>query len=70
MKKTLKCITRKLNFPLIIFLLLASSLLLVANIKSNPIKQAKETFNETVNNVSKKLNQAADDSSTISPTNS
>ncbi|MFT4693780.1 MAG: hypothetical protein ACI8TE_000673 [Francisella sp.] len=70
MKKTLKCITRKLNFPLIIFLLLVGSLLLVANIKSNPIKQAKETVNETVNNVSKKLNQAADDSSTTSPINS
>jgi hypothetical protein len=50
--------------------LLVGSLLLVANIKSNPFKQAKETFNETVNNVSKKLNQAADDSSTTSPTNS
>ena len=66
MKKAFKLIRGKLNIPIVIFLLLVGSLLLIANIKSKPVKQAKATVNETINNVSKKLNQAADDSSTSS----
>ena len=66
MRKAFKCIVGKLNIPLVVFLLLVGSLLLVSNIKSKPVKQAKETVNETVNKVSEKLNKAAEDSSTTS----
>jgi sensor domain CHASE-containing protein len=59
MKKRLKRIIGKINLPLVIFLLLVGGLLLVANIKSEPIKEAKQTVNKTVNNVSKTLNAAA-----------
>jgi cell shape-determining protein MreC len=70
MKKKFKYITRKLNIPLIIFLLLVGSLLLIASSKSKPIKQAKDRVNTTVNDVSKDLNKAVDDGSTPSLTDS
>ncbi len=66
MKKAFKLIRRKLNIPLVIFLLLVGLLLLIANIKSKPFKQVKETVNETVDKVSENINQVAHDSSSSS----
>lgn len=48
-----------------IFLLLVGALLLVANIRSEPIKVAKETVNKAVNNVSKTLNNAATSNNSV-----
>jgi uncharacterized integral membrane protein len=59
MRKKIKYIKGKLNIPLIIFLLLVGGLLLVANIKSAPVIKAKEKVSQTVNDVSKNLNEAA-----------
>ncbi|APC91917.1 hypothetical protein BBG19_1185 [Francisella sp. MA067296] len=59
MKNFLKKIIENINIPLLIFLLLIGTLLLVANIRGEPIKVAKETVNKAVNNVSKTLNNAA-----------
>lgn len=55
----IKKILGRINVPLVIFLLLVGGLLVIANIKSEPVKKAKETVNKTVNNVSKTLNNAA-----------
>lgn len=71
MIKKFKYIKGKLNVPLIIFLLLVGGLLLVANIKSKPVKQAKKKVNATVNHVSKELNEAAGEgNSSLSDNNS
>ena len=58
MKKFLKRIIENINIPLVIFLMLVGTLLLIANMRSEPIKAAKETVNQAVNNVSKILNNA------------
>lgn len=65
MKKILKKIRLTINIPLVIFLLISGSLLLIANINSSPVNQAKETVNNTVDQVSEKLNNAADDSTPL-----
>ncbi|AXA34757.1 hypothetical protein [Francisella adeliensis] len=65
MKKILKKIKLTINIPLVIFLLISGSLLLIANINSSPVDQAKETVNNTVDQVSEKLNNAADDSTPL-----
>ncbi|ORM39173.1 hypothetical protein A2G94_00780 [Francisella endosymbiont of Ornithodoros moubata] len=65
MKKFLKRIIENINIPLVIFLMLVGTLLLVANIRSEIIKTAKETVNQAVNNVSKTLNNAAKSNSNI-----
>ena len=65
MKKFLKRIIENINIPLVIFLMLVGTLLLVANMRSEPIKTAKETVNHAVNNVSKTLNNAAKSNSNI-----
>ncbi|ALB01712.1 hypothetical protein ACH24_03140 [Francisella persica ATCC VR-331] len=64
MKKFLKIIIENINMPLVIFLMLVGTLLLVANMRIKPIKAAKETVNQAVNNVSKTLNNAAKSNST------
>jgi len=57
--RILKKILGKINIPLIVFLALVGGLLLVANIKSEPVKEVKEKVNNAVDNVSKSLNSAA-----------
>ncbi|WP_150463816.1 hypothetical protein [Francisella sp. XLW-1] len=54
-----KKIFGKINVPLIIFLVLVGGLLFVANMKNQPVKEAKEKVNNAVDNVSKSLNSAA-----------
>jgi uncharacterized protein YpmB len=61
--KLFKKITGMLNIPLIIFLLMVGSLLLVSNMKSKPVKEAKARVNEAVGTVSKNLNNAASSAS-------
>ncbi|ASG67905.1 hypothetical protein fh0823_07280 [Francisella halioticida] len=61
MKKYLKKIIGKLNIPLIILLLIVGSLILVSNIKNEKVTKAKNSVNSAVNNISKKLNNAAQD---------
>ncbi|AEB28450.1 hypothetical protein [Francisella hispaniensis] len=65
MKKILRRIIRNINIPLVIFLIIVGTLLLVANSRSEPIKAAKETVNKAVNNVSKTLNNAATSSNSV-----
>lgn len=65
MKKFLKRIIENINIPLVIFLMLVGTLLLVANMGSEPIETAKETVNQVINNVSKTLNNAAKSNSNI-----
>ncbi|QIW10492.1 hypothetical protein [Francisella sp. LA112445] len=63
MKKHLKRIIGKLNIPLIILLLLVGSIILIANMKNENVAKAKDKVNSAVNDISKKLNNAAQDSS-------
>ncbi|WP_024533585.1 hypothetical protein [Francisella tularensis] len=65
MKNFLRRIVKNINIPLVIFLLLVGALLLVANIRNEPIKVAKETVNKAVNNVSKTLNNAATSNNSV-----
>ncbi|API87128.1 hypothetical protein [Francisella uliginis] len=63
MKKHLKKIIGKLNIPLIILLLIVGSLILVSNMKNEKVAKAKDSVNSAVNDISKKLNNAAQDNS-------
>ena len=63
MRRFIKKIVGKINIPLIIFLVLVGSLLVVSNMKNENVEKAKQTVNNTVNDVSKNLNQAAENSS-------
>lgn len=65
MKKILKKIKLSINIPLVAFLLISGSLLLIANINSAPVDQAKATVNDTVDKVSENLNDAANNSSPV-----
>lgn len=60
--KFFKNIIGVLNIPLIIFLLLVGGLLLISNIKSKPVVNAKQKVSATINDVSKNLNEAANSS--------
>ena len=61
-KSKFKNIIGMLNIPLIILLLIVGGLLLVAQMKSEPIITAKQKVSNTVNEVSKTLNDAANSS--------
>ncbi|MED7818671.1 MULTISPECIES: hypothetical protein [unclassified Francisella] len=63
MKKHLKKIFGKLNIPLIILLCLVGGLILISNIKNENVAKAKDTVNSAVNDISQKLNNAAQDTS-------
>lgn len=63
MKKLIKKIVGKINIPLVVFLMLVGSLLVVSNMKNENVEKAKQTVNNTVNDVSKNLNNAAQNSS-------
>ena len=63
MKKINKKIVGKINIPLVVFLMLVVSLLVVSNMKNENVEKAKQTVNNTVNDVSKNLNNAAQNSS-------
>ncbi|WP_150467484.1 hypothetical protein [Francisella sp. SYW-9] len=63
MKKHLKKIIGKLNIPLIILLLIVGSIILISNMKNENVAKAKDKVNSAVNDISKKLNNAAQDSS-------
>ena len=63
MKKHFKKIFGKLNIPLIILLLVVGSLILISNMKNEKVAKAKDSVNSAVNNISKELNNAAQDNS-------
>ncbi|AIT10109.1 hypothetical protein LO80_09075 [Candidatus Francisella endociliophora] len=63
MKKIIKKIVGGINIPLIIFLLIVGSVIVVFNMKNEKVQEAKATVNNTVNNVSKTLNNAAENNS-------
>ncbi|MED7789257.1 hypothetical protein [Francisella sp. 19X1-34] len=54
---------QSLNIPLIILLLLVGSVILISNTKNESVAKAKDKVNSAVDDISKKLNNAAQDTS-------